>query len=395
MKNVTVSLVDNATPHATKSQSELERENRILRARLDTLGFLASEIEPEIQEPVSSLNNTVENFTEFEFNSIRDCSLSHNYSDFGKILHIFNAEYFGIRAAAGNLPGHKLSVVAERKLSQKSISDIMNRIDFEGYQKFVLHGYSANMDVLARNIYRASGSPMYCVWHGNFAQLVYKAERDAFERWLGLQDAGIVSKAHILKHNSSNILKHGYNPMLLNLPPVWTGSRISAAFENSSAGTALLPSWIDIRKNWHSNMFAAAYSTNVDSIIYYADVRPIGKFNKKIEKVNFDIITHLDIVSSVDIVLNATLVDCHPMVDLEGLACQTPVITGKLFLGELDSHPYTRLTCVENSLDYEEIITSINRVSSISSNEITEMMNDYKEKITNISISRYREFLEI
>lgn len=374
----------------------LEFENSLLHARIATLGILSS-IEAD-ENPNNLADSTDKNhadFPFFEFNSLRDTCFSHDTKEFEKTLHIFNAEYFGIRAAAGNLPGDKLAISAEKKIPPQDFVSILEKIAPENYKRIVMHGYSSNMDEFAKRLYDASNIPLFLVWHGNFAQLVYEGERNAFDRWLRLQEGGLVTRAHILKQNSSSFLKHGYNPMLLNLPPRWCGNRPSAAFQDLDSITAFLPSWPDIRKNWHANMLAGERSRTVQNILYYADVKPVFPMTKKSTRLKFDMVTHMDVVSSADIVLNATLIDCHPMVDLEALACRTPTITAKLFLGELDTHPYAQLTSVNNALDSQEIADSIDRVAAVPYDEMNEIMQDYSSRLIATSISRYAEFLKL
>lgn len=383
-------------PHAT-IRTDLEAENRILRARLETLGFLSA---PDGVPPPHAANHAPGHQSQiehgFEFNSSRDSLFSHSSKIFDKVLHVFNAEYYGIRAAAGNLPGGKLAVSAQKKLTPRDFSEIVEQIALQGYEKFVLHGYSRAMNDVAIRIHRAFGSEIYGVWHGNFAQLVYHGEREAFEQWRRLLSNGVITKAHILKQHASDFLECGFTPLLLNLPPQWKGVRISPAFSQKETVTAFLPGWIDVRKNWHANMLAAERSDVVKQLFYYADTCPVFDRTGKAKQINFDPVTHMDVMSSVDLVLNATLIDCHPMVDLEALACRTPAITSKLFLGELlDAHAYSKLTSIENVLDTKEISDRIKFISEIDEGEILEMMSDYADALIRMSFSRYEDFLDL
>lgn len=374
--------------------SDLELENRVLRARLSTLGILSA-LENVVypNEHVQFIEQKLDSKPDFEFNATRDTTLAHTNNLFNKVLHIFNAEFYGIRSAAGSLPGGKLAVSAEKTLLPQSLSEIVEQITKFGFNKFILHGYSKTMDDVARYIHKVLEGSIFSVWHGNFAQLVYSGERETFERWQKLLDDGIVEKAHILKQGANDFLKCGFEPLLLNLPPKWKGRRIIPAFSNPSAVTAFLPSWLDVRKNWYANMLAAERSDIVYKLFHYADARPVFGRSNKATQIKFDPITHMDVMSSVDLVLNATLIDCHPMVDLEALAGRTPAITSRLFLGELDLHPYAHLTTVQNALDTKEIAERIKYISSVGAGEITEMMDDYSKNLIELSFSRYGEFL--
>ncbi len=376
---------------------DLEAENRQLRARLETFRYLASlpAHTHKFEEGQKASKHPAGAPAEYTFDAERDTSRSHIHPAFGSVLHLFHSEYFGIRAAAGNLPGGKLAITAEKPLSGFTIADIIQTIESKGYNRFVLHGYSANLDVLARRIARIFGARIFCVWHGNFAQLAYREERAAFQRWLRLQEEGLVARAHILKRSASDFLERGFRSLLLNVPPNWNGKRIAPPFHIPEVSTAFLPSWPDIRKNWHANMLAAGRTSAVRKILFYADETPLFAVGKPTEKINFDVKDHLEVVSSVDIIFNATLIDCHPMVDLEGLACGTPSITAQLFLDGLDRHPYARLTSVDNPLDIDAIVRSASKVAEVPSVELAEMMADYSISLLRSSLSRYQEFIEL
>ncbi|WP_146214370.1 hypothetical protein [Rhizobium sp. 11515TR] len=392
--SATVAFISSDDASSVQRIQELEIENRHLKSRLAALAFLGSQPE-EQQDEVTATNHALSFNAEYAFDDNRDTALSHKDVSFNSTLHIFHMEYFGIRAAAGNLPGAKLAIRAEKPLSQHATAKIIDTIQRIGYDRLVLHGYSANMDLLARRIGGSDGPDLFCVWHGNFAQLAYKDERAAFQRWLKLQNDGLVSRAHILKQNASEFLTKGFTPLLLNLPPKWNRQRISAPFSTKATTTAFLPSWSDIRKNWHANMLAASKTPAVKKIFYYADTRPLFALEKPVEKIKFDIATHLDVVASVDVIFNVTLIDCHPMVDLEAIACGTPSITARLFLDEIENHPYARLTEVDNPLDADAVARTASKVAEVPHSELAAMMSDYSSNITKTSLSRYREFLRL
>lgn len=365
-----------------------------MRARLDTLNFLSTAISEETPSR-SSEEDSHAPMPDYEFDSHRDTCFAHADPAFSTVLHVFNAEYFGIRAAAGNLPGGKLAVSARNKLSPRQMDAVLEQIGARGYDRLVLHGFSDTMADLATRVHKALTLPIFCVWHGNFAQLAYQAERTTFNHWLKLQQDGVVKRAHILKQNASRFLANGYIPLLLNLPPKWKGIRPSPAFQQPRSASAFLPSWMDVRKNWHANMLAAIQSNSIKSIFHYADAEPVISTKKPIHRIRYDLGSHLQVVSTMDIILNVTLIDCHPMVDLEALACGTPTITSRLFLGELDRHPYARLTNVENALDTDEIACRVDEVAGIDPSERTELIKDYSSALVEISNQRYREFLLI
>ena len=384
----------NASPDR-QNVIELQAENQRLRARLETLnalsvpaGFPADNMAEEARRPPPLL--------EYLFDAERDTAPSHHNAAFASTLHLFHMEYLGIRAAAANLPGRKLAIRAEKPLSLEAVGRILERLDSRRIERFVVHGYSDNMDLLVRQIGKASGARFHCVWHGNFGQMAYRDERRAFEQWLRLQQDGLVARAHILKQNSSLFLAKGYTPLLLNLPPKWAGKRAARPFEVEEAVTAFVPSWSDVRKNWHANVLAAAETRAVRKVLHYADCKVLFPVFKPVRRVVYEAANHMEVVASVDIVFNATLIDCHPMVDLEALACGTPSVTAKLFLGgTFDSHAYARLTEVDNPLDVQAIARAASRIAEVPSSELASTMDDYRAMLIGESIRRYSEFLDI
>jgi hypothetical protein len=103
----------------------------------------------------------------------------------------------------------------------------------------------------------------------------------------------------------------------------------------------------------------------------------------------------LELMATMDLVLNVTTIDCHPMVDLEALAVGTPSVRGPLFLDGLEDHPYVGLTSVDNPMSVEDVARCIRNVLERDESELRGLMNDYTENLRDLSMNRYREFLEI
>lgn len=329
-----------------------------------------------------------------EINAPIDAAAINDDPAFAKVVHFFHKAWLGIRAAAGSLPGGKVAIPHDGNISGGDLVSIISFVQKEGFERAVVHGYSDNMENLILTLHKHTKLQFYCVWHGNFGQLVFEAEQRFFKRWVKLQHDRVVRRAHILKKNASTILPTGFRPMLLNCPPNIRGRRLSAPFA-SDKSVALIPGWSDVRKNVHSNIIAAIRAPEIDEVMHYAAVHPIVDHQKPIRRVKYDGASHLKLTAASDIVLNVTLIDCHPMVDLEALACGTPCLTGPLHLDALEAHPYTSLTTVDNPLDVEAISTAIARVANVPPAELGGMMKDYREEITKVSLTRYGEFLEL
>lgn len=384
------------------NETNLQAENNRLKARLETLRIIGS-LPPHLRNTrqvsdASALagdDSTSTHTPNYALNAWRDTFYSHDRPEFEKVLHIFHLEYAGIRAAAGSLPGAKLGITASASLTNASIGQLIERLAEKNYTRIILHGYSANMQNLAKTLRTVFSAEIFGVWHGNFGQLIYVDERRAFDLWLGDQTNGLISRAHILKKNSSDILPRGYNKLLLNMPPRLRDARSTTPFSSAEGVIAFIPSWPDVRKNIISNYLAAINNPYVQKIFHYAPMTSPQAHTKQTIQAKYSERDHFQILQTIDVVLNATLIDCHPMVDVEALACGTPSITSRLFLEGVDNHPYSNLTSVENPLDHTEISRVITNLNGMHSQELSELMSDYSQLLQELSIQRYADFVRL
>ena len=63
----------------------------------------------------------------------QDCRFANQDSRFDRVCHVFHQEWFGIRAAAGSLPGHKLAISAAASWSSVDLKAIVERLEESGY----------------------------------------------------------------------------------------------------------------------------------------------------------------------------------------------------------------------------------------------------------------------
>ncbi len=75
-----------------------------------------------------------------EWNAPQDTRYSHSLPGFDRVLQVFHKEWFGIRAAAGSLPGAKLAIPADVDLSHDHVLGIYDAISLAGYDRIVFHG---------------------------------------------------------------------------------------------------------------------------------------------------------------------------------------------------------------------------------------------------------------
>jgi hypothetical protein len=230
------------------------------------------------------------------------------------------------------------------------------------------------------------------VWHGNLAQLAWRPEVDFFESAQRAVKRGLFRRAHILKAGMGAIFPRAFNPMLVNCPPVLKAGRISSPFSNRTA-TALVPGFVDIRKNVHTSMIGCALSS-IESILHYGRIRgnlPVLSRCRRIAYKDHD--QHLMLLMQVDVTVNVSVIDCHPMVEMEALAAGAMSVTGPLYLDTLRDHPYTKLSVIQNPFAIDEVASRLDFLRGINSAELTSIIDDYKQAIRLVSLDRYSEFL--
>lgn len=81
------------------------------------------------------------------------------------------------------------------------------------------------------------------------------------------------------------------------------------------------------------------------------------------------------------------------MINLSPNCFNKPSLRGNLFLDAIDTRPYVALTQVIDVSSVVEIRDSIDRVLSVPSTELREMVLDYQTAIDAVSRQRYQEFL--
>lgn len=387
---------------------QLQKQNNALTRRSDLsrvltrLDFLSAHPAPierndlKIDRVANEYNEAIDN-EEFDWNASRDVNFAHQDTRFAKVCHVFHKEWHGIRSASGSLPGNKLAISENQKLSADAISNIANKITAMEIKKIIMHGFSKNMKRLMEGLRKFGFENFYLVWHGTTAQLAYSEEIKLAQSFFELVKEKKIRKFHTIRVGFGDALSDlSYRPQLLNLYPNVMFSKPNLGIRSEDA-IAIAPSWNNVGKNLYANILAAENMTRVRKTWIFADnIELPAWLSTKIERLP-KVVGH-EIFGSMracDIVLNATLIDCHPMVDMEALAVNRPVVIGPLFLDGLESHPYTKLTTVQNPLSVSEIQRVADTVLSISGDELYEMMASYKSNIKQLSLTRYTEFLEI
>jgi hypothetical protein len=324
-----------------------------------------------------------------------DCDRKYAVADvrFNGVMHVFHQKWHGIRSAVGVLPGRKVGVPQDYQACGRDRALLTAKASEWGVRKAVFHGYSPAVEPLLKNLC-AEGIACYLVWHGNLAQLAWRPEVDFFSLAQRAAKRGLFRRAHMLKAGMDSIFANAFRPMLVNGPPVLQSGRISPPFTTRTA-TALVPGYVDIRKNVHTSMIGCARSS-IESVLHYGRIRgefPILSRCKRVAYKDHD--QHLMLLTQIDVTVNVSVIDCHPMVEMEALAAGAMSVTGPLYLDALQQHPYTKLSVIHNPFDVEEIASRLNFLRQVKATELAGIVDDYRRAIRMLSLERYAEFLEL
>lgn len=333
----------------------------------------------------------------FQWDALRDTSFAFHDADFDTVCHVFHQEWFGIRAAAGALPGHKLAIAESVRLSASSINHINALLREHRIARLVVHGFSANMAAFVRAMRACGHDYIYLVWHGAPAMWVFEGERQLAQGALDLVRRGTVRGMQGMRRGMDSIIgSRAFQPQLLNIAPTLQAMP-KKEFRRGSSAIVLSPSWNLLHKNLVTNLLAAQINPRVAQ--FWTMARDLSLNNRLSSKLKVlsprsgrDM---LETMRQADLISNVSIVDCHPMVDQEALAVGTPCLRGPLFLDALEDHPYVRLTEVTNPLSVDDISAGIMRVLDVEATELSEMMADYSSGIREISLKRYLQFVEL
>ena len=329
-----------------------------------------------------------------------DCDIryAHPAADFAGCLHVFHQEWFGIRAAAGSLPGRKLAIVAERPLGGHVLSDIARDILDSAPDRIIFHGLSDNMlaitEALAR---RGWAERLYMVHHGAPPQWVHEPERGYLFASLRLAQSGAIRRLNVMRAGFDLPVERLFRPVLFNLSPRLPSGGIDALPERATPGAAIIPGWGHWRKNIIANAMGAALSPGIAEIWAYArDLTLPEALAKPLRFKRYEgRESGLRTTAAAELCLNVSLVDCHPMVNLEAQALGRPCLRGPLFLDALEDHPYVRLTEVRDVSAIAEIRDRVDAVLAVPPAERRELIGDYQRASDAVAFQRYREFLEL
>jgi SAM-dependent methyltransferase len=378
------------------------REARTMRLRLDrTLGPLVrtgrSPTEGESASPDEPLADG-ERQAPAVWDADRDTRYAHQAPDFARCLHIFHQEWFGIRAASGSLPGRKLAISAELPMGGRVLSAITRAVLDSAPERIVVHGLSDNMIALTEALARfGCAERLFMIHHGAPPQWQHEKERGYLYTSLGLARRGAIRRLNVMRAGFDLPLERLFRPVLLNLSPRLSPTGIDAMPQREASGIALIPGWQNWRKNIVANAMGAALSRDVTEIWAYARDLTLPEILAKplLFKRYAGRESGLRMMAAAELCLNVSLIDCHPMVNLEAQAVGRPCLRGPLFLDALEDHAYVRLTEVPDVSSIAAIRDRIDAVLSVPAAERRALTCDYQHQSDAVAFQRYREFLEL
>jgi len=393
-----------------KQLSEKETEVERLRKRLSALEAQAElgecirralmsewagsrSLKSELDRPD---NNSSPNEAPWVFDAPRDRHYAQDSNPaFEGVLTVFTQEWVGIRAAAGSFPGHKLAISKSIFWISEDLVRIFDQIDSLRIRTVVVHGFSFPLVEFLVALRAARPDLRICgVWHGTVAAWCLDEERLLAGKFLELASRGVFDRIHIMRKGSEALHPRAFAPLLPNLPLRTSIARTAPAWSNRPV-RCIFPSWNNPWKNLYTNIAAAACSDQVGIIGTYAGVEYSGPGRDKLTRINYsDRETHLRMLASCDLALNVTVVDCHPMVEMEAISVGTPTLRANLELDFEAGHPYSKIFTTTSAHNVVGICKQISQISSVPAGEIDEIVADYRSLVVRTSFERYGEFLQ-
>ncbi len=96
--------------------------------------------------------------TIIDFDAPRDVDVAHDAPWAGRVMHVFDAGWHGIRSATGCLPGHKLAITHAGPFDGEGARHVVGLIHRFGIDRVVYQGFSFRAAELARMVRHDFGS---------------------------------------------------------------------------------------------------------------------------------------------------------------------------------------------------------------------------------------------
>ena len=320
-----------------------------------------------------------------------DTAWAHDDPAIDGIVHVFHQEWESIRAAAAYLPGRKVAVSVEARLSLQDLQAVLEVC--AGATAVVLHSWSENMTLIARALREVLGaSPrIVAVWHGGTSRFVNQVDVRRVRLLTELQREGVVDRLASVKPDM-HLAVGAFEPeALLNVGPrVRPPKRQRRGLE-----AALVPAALD--ENFHTNVFACS-AAGLRSLYVTALRSSDYPFKLECELHHVPRPSRaelLTLLAEVDVVVNVALSECQPMSALEALALRVPCLTRPLALGALDDHPYQSLVQVAAADTIGPLVHALRTLGEVlqDPSELWDLMNDYEHTLLREAVRRYERII--
>ncbi len=335
------------------------------------------------------------------FNEDRDVIAANRDAAMGRVLHVFDRHWHGIRAATGCLPGGKLAISHKTGLVGDELRHIEGLIFKCGFEAVCFQGYSETADKLAEVLHDAFGSDLrqYAVTHVTTSQFEHAFEMHMLKRIYDKVQRGILRRAGSVKPDFQHFHELAWPKCVLNLPP--NLERMRLALPEREPETVFIPVENTWRKNLYTQVIAAQGSDMVSSIIvvnwptHLDGLLPLGKLRMIRFQALSGLLAHMRLSQAV---CNLSFSECQPMTQLESLAVGTPALVNKLRLPGFSDHPLSQLTEVDvmDGPGYlREKLETVLGEWRRDPKGLGEMIADFLQLRIKAGIQSYHEFLEL
>jgi hypothetical protein len=331
------------------------------------------------------------------FNMKSDRARAHTHPELDGIMHIFDAYWHGIRSATACLPGHKIALSHKEMPDGDALHHLFSYIENHKIKKICYQGASENAIQVAKILKQEFGKDIrqYGITHVSSAQFDNNFEMKMIRALLEGLKHGLFHRLGAVKPRFHGVIPEFWPHTLINMAPC-----IEAMPVLKDPAAVLIPVENNWRKNLYSNVLAADHCEEIKKI--YVVNWPNGlEYISNMAKVELLPFMRppqlLACVGSCAATVHASLIECQPMTQLEGLVVGTPCVTARLGVHpEIDQHPLTRITEVDFPDDVGAITLALKNICQLWMRDaagLSAVIADHVELRKRLSMNSYLDFL--
>jgi len=335
-----------------------------------------------------------------DFNAARDVQFAQSFDGFERVLHIFNSDWHGVRAASAYAPGHKIAISEKKGLDGEAIRHVFGIISKYKINRIVFQAYSHVASNLCESIHRHLGGAVqiFVVTHVTSTQFENIFEMEMQALLLQQHSMGIIKRLGSVKPRFNDVIPAYWPSTILNFSP---NIGDLASQMSTVEGTAFVPIENSWRKNLYTNMLAVHNCEAISTVFSVNFPTGLEKI-RTMDKLSLTSFKHgadlFGFMASTEVLMNVTLAECQPMTQLEALSVGTPCLTAPLRLIEFEDDPLLQLTEVE-ALDSPHFLTrALDKVISVGRQEdveLQQMIDAHLERRNLFAALSYAEFLSL